>query len=114
MSMKLRSSSSYNALCNSSVLVLRSDHTLRDYTHFVKAQFGFSPEVDTQLQREAKLDSTPPHQRHICLVFDEVKIKDLVYNKHSGNIIGFTNVGEVNNQLLAFEQTHLNASTQPH
>ena len=114
LSMKLRSSSSYNALRNSSILVLPSDRTLRDYTHFVKAQAGFSPEVDRQLQREAKLDSIPLYQRNICLVFDEVKIKeDLVYDKHSGDIIGFTNLGDVNDQLLAFEQTHLNPSPQP-
>ena len=38
-------------------------------------------------------------------MFDEVKIKeDLVYDKHSGDLVGFTNLGEVNNQLLAFEQ----------
>jgi len=45
-------------------------------------------------------------------VFDEVKIKDLVYDKHSGDIVGFVNLGEANNQLLAFEQKHLNASPQ--
>ena len=114
LSIKLRSSSSYNALSNSGVLVLPFDRTLRDYTHFVKAQAGFSPEVDKQLQREAKLDSIPLYQRNVCLVFDEVKIKeDLVYDKHSGDIIGFVNLGETNDLLLAFEQAHLNPSPQP-
>lgn len=46
-------------------------------------------------------------------MFDEVKIKDLAYDKHSGDIIGFFNLDEVNNQLLAPEQKHLNASPQP-
>lgn len=46
-------------------------------------------------------------------MFDEVKIKDLAYDKHSGDIIGFVNLDEVNNQLLAPEQKHLNASPQP-
>ena len=47
-------------------------------------------------------------------MFDEVKIKeDLVYDKHSGDIIGFVNFGETNDLLLAFEQTHLNPSPQP-
>ena len=115
LSIKLRSSSSYSALSNSGVLVLPSDRTLRDYTHFVKAQAGFSPEdLDKQLQREAKLDSIPLYQRNVCLLFDEVKIKeDLVYNKHSGDIIVFVNLGEVNDLLLAFEQAHLNPSPQP-
>ena len=114
LSIKLRSSSSYSAFSNSGVLVLPCDRTLRDYTHFVKAQAGFSLEVDKQLQREAKLDSIPLYQRNVCLVFDEVKInEDLMYDKHSGDIIGFINLGEVNDLLLAFERAHLNPSPQP-
>ena len=73
LSIKLRSSSSYNALSNSGVLVLPSDRTLRDYTHFVKAQAGFSPEMGKQLQRKAKFDSIPLYHRNFCLVFDEVR-----------------------------------------
>ena len=41
----------------------------------------------------------------MCLVFDEVKIKEyIVYDKHTGQLIGFMNIGEVNNQLLQLEQ----------
>ncbi len=29
---------------------------------------------------------------------------DLVYNKHSGDLIGFTDLGDINNHLLAFER----------
>ena len=65
LSMKLRSSSSYDLLHNSSVLVLPSDHTLRDYTHVLKAQAGFSQEADKQLQKEGRLDSISSYQR--CL-----------------------------------------------
>ena len=114
LSIKLRSSSSYNALSNSGVLVLPSDRTLRDYTHFVKAQAGFSPEMGKQLQRKAKFNSIPLYHRNFCLVFDEVKTtEDLVYDKDSGNIIGFVNLGEVNYLMLTFEQAHLNPTPQP-
>ena len=35
---------------------------------------------------------------------DEVHIKhDLVYDKHEGCLIGFVDLGEVNNQLIEFE-----------
>ena len=30
--------------------------------------------------------------------------EDLVYDKHTGQVIGFVNLGEVNNHLLLFEQ----------
>ena len=48
-------------------------------------------------------------------MFDEVKIKeDLVYDKHSGELVGFVNVGDVNNQLLQFEREWTsNSNGQP-
>lgn len=47
----------------------------------------------------------PDFQKHVCLVFDEVRIKeDLVYDKHSCQIIGFVNLGNVGNQLLELER----------
>ena len=37
------------------------------------------------------------------LVFDEVRVKEgLVYDKHSLQVIGFVNVGDINNELLRF------------
>ena len=53
-----------------------------------------------QLVEEAKLTNILEHQRYIALVFDEVKIKeDLVYNKHSGEMIGFVDLTDINAHL---------------
>jgi len=39
------------------------------------------------------------------LVVDEMHIKhDLVYDKHSGALIGFVDLGNTNNQILEFER----------
>ena len=114
--MKLRSLSSYIALCICSVLVPPPDCIFTEYTHFVKAQAGFSHERDKQLQREAKLGSIPTSQRPDAYLscVDEVKIKEgVVYDKHSADIIGFRNIGEVSDQLLAIEQICLNATPHP-
>lgn len=36
---------------------------------------------------------------------DEMKIKeDIIYDKYSGHLIGFTSLGEVNDMLLNMEQ----------
>ena len=62
-------------------------------------------EVNDQLAREAKLDELEPWQTSICVVFDEVKIKEgLVYDKHSGNIIGFNDLGDVNVAIDRIEE----------
>ena len=53
LSLKLLSSASYSALRSSNLLVLPSERTLRDYTHFVKSKPGFNPGIDEQLCREA-------------------------------------------------------------
>ena len=39
--------------------------------------------------------------------------EDLVYDKHTGSLIGYTDLGEVNNHLLAFEQSLESSLDQP-
>lgn len=112
LSLKLISSASYRSLRSSNVIVLPSDRTLRDYTHFIKAKSGFQPDLDRELLREANLDEFDNnYQRFVCLVFDEMKIKeDLVYDKHNGKLVGFMDVGDVNNELLRFEESCKNGT----
>ncbi len=51
--------------------------------------------------------------RYVVLIMDEMHIKeDLVYDKHNGTLIGFTNLGETNNHLLQF-QSSLSGDTFP-
>ena len=45
-----RSSGAYETLRNSGVLKLPSQRTLRDHTHYIKSQSGFSSEVDKEWQ----------------------------------------------------------------
>ena len=44
--------------------------------------------------------SLPSSRRYISIIIDEMKIKEgLVFNKHSGKIIGFTSLGDINDEL---------------
>ena len=70
------------------MLHLPSERTLRDYTNVIRAKSGIQPDVDRQLSEETMLSTSSPHEKVVALLFDEVKIKeDLVYNKHTGEII---------------------------
>lgn len=101
------SGKAYEALRQSGCIHLPSQRTLRDYSNCVKAGPGFSKEVDEQLLSAAKLSSSPDWHSLICLLLDEMHVReDLVYDKHSGRLIGFVDLGEVNNQLLAFEESN--------
>ena len=111
--LRMLSSSCYNSLMSTGVLRLPSERTLRDYTNFIKAKSGFQCEVDEQLFKEAKIEELADHQKYIALIFDEVKIKeDLVYNKHTGEMIGFVNVTNINQHLTTFEQ-HCKSGINP-
>lgn len=112
--LRMLSSSTYNSLRSAGVLHLPSERTLRDYTNIIKSKPGFQREVDEQLAKEAKVQESPDHQKYVAVIFDEVKIKeDLVYNKHSGELIGFIDITDINNHLAAFEEHCRNEVSGP-
>jgi len=97
------SGKSYELLWSSGCIKLPSQSTLRDYTHFIPSGIGFSVEVDQNLVDVAFLSNEL--NKYVFLIMDEVHIRhDLVYDKHEGCLIGFINLGEINNQLIEFER----------
>ncbi|CAB3994726.1 Hypothetical predicted protein [Paramuricea clavata] len=66
---------------------------------------GFQPSSFERLLEEARYSDLEEWQKFVVLLHDEVKIKsDLVYCKHTGELIGFANLGDVNNALVDFEK----------
>lgn len=109
-----RSSGAYEALRSSGCLRLPSQRTLRDYTHYVQAQTGFSDAVDKMLMDAAKVKSCPEREKCTLLILDEMHIReDLVFDKHTGTIIGFANLGEINEHLMQFEKSLLDDTPLP-
>ena len=85
----------YETLRDSGCIRLPSQRTLRYYSRAVKAEPGFSQEVDLQLTVAAKVMMCKEWEKLVVIFLDEMYIKeDLVYNKHSGTLIGFTNLGD--------------------
>lgn len=100
-----QSSKAYEALRDSGVISLPSQQILRDYSNCVKAKPGFSYDVDLQLMKAGNVESCPQWHKLVVLLLDEMYIKeDLVYDKHTGKMIGFVDLGETNNHLLAYEK----------
>ena len=83
-----------------------TERTLRDYTHHFKGTVGFNAKLDEQLFRESDVANLEDWQKYVVLMFDEMKVKeDLVYDKRTGELIGFVNLGDINDHLQHFEQT---------
>ena len=100
LNIKLLSSSAYHALRTSGCIKLPSERTLRDYVHYFKSEPGF--------QTEASIEKLSLERRYVSLIIDEMKIKEsLVYNKYNGEIIGFTHLGDINDELQKLEQQHI-------
>ena len=101
-----QSSSAYETLRKSGCLLLPSQRTLRDYTHYTSTTIGFSDEVDQQLMEAADISSLAEYQKCVAVIMDEIHIREgLVYDKHSGGLLGFTDLGNMNNLLVEFEQS---------
>ncbi|XP_056003683.1 uncharacterized protein LOC125674046 [Ostrea edulis] len=88
--LQYQSSRAYEAIKESGVLKLPNKSTLRDYTNVITPATGFQPHVFEELRKIAA--DLPSEKRFVALLHDEMKIKsDLVYDRRSGQVIGFTN-----------------------
>ena len=101
-----QSSRAYETLQQSGVIHLPSQRTLRDYSQSIKTGAGFSEEVDLQLLQANNQATCNEWEKFVILLLDEMYIgSDLVYDKHTKNLIGFTTLGNVNDHLLRFEKS---------
>lgn len=56
--------------------------------------------------RAIGIESCPEWHKLVVVLIDEIHIKEsLVYDKHSGRMIAFVDLSEINNHLTAFERS---------
>ena len=97
----------YESLRQSGFLKLPSTRTLFDYSHYIKSVNGFCPDVTEMLKNEATKNEmfTEDWKSWVGLLFDEIHVKaDLVYDKHSGELVGYVDLDSVGNQILQMQQ----------
>lgn len=112
LSLSLKSPAAYRTLTESGFLVLPSERTLRDYTHYINALTGYNDDVDVHLAETARLKETPAYQRCVILAIDEMHVKeDLVFNKHSEKLIGFVNLGDADTALSSMNDMETKSPT---
>ncbi len=80
-------------LRESGCLTLPSQRTLRDYTYY---NIGFSAATDN----DQFIKDYEPWQKTVGLTLDEMYIHEgIVFDKSTGKLIGFTDLGDITNHL---------------
>lgn len=109
--LKNKSSVAYEGL--KSYLNLPSERTLYDYSHYMENGVGVNARTVEQLIDQAtKLGCfAVEHKSYVGLLHDEITIKsDLVFNKHTGQLIGYVNLDAIANELLELDRVATNES----
>ena len=110
LSLAVKSSSAYNDLrydskTGSGVLALPSLRTLRNYKNYIRPTRGLNPKVLEDLAK--KTSEFSDIEPYVIILFDEMKIQeDLVWDKHTRELIGFVDLGdtEVNHATMKNSQ----------
>ena len=77
---------------------------MRDYGQFASSTHGFSKDVDFQLLDLVKVQEPAALVNYVSMIIDEMNIKGLVVDKHTGSLTGFRDLGDVCNLLAEYEQ----------
>ena len=109
LSLASKSASTYDELRDANILHLPSRRTLRDYKNSIRPTVGFNIAILEELKKAAsKLEG---YQRNVVISFDEIKIKEnLVFDKHSGELIGYVDLGDPELNYTTFKDVNALAS----
>ena len=103
IAMHSKSPAAYRLMQGSKFIILPHETTLRHHAGFTTAGSGFNPAVMEQLKKDIQFDQLPDFKKNVVLLFDEMRIKSgLVYDHATGNIVGFTDMGDINNKIEQF------------
>lgn len=86
------------------ILMLPSRRRLRDYKNYIRPTQGFNKDVIKEL---VKITENFSNEERYCLILhDEMKIQeDLVWDKHTGHLIGYVDLGDVELNYAALKKT---------
>ena len=79
-------------------------NTLRHYTHFTDYPPRLNNELLAHIIKEQNFNDGPDFKHDVCVIMDEMKVKSGLVFSTNGRLIGFCDVGEINNELKRFEE----------
>ncbi|XP_033115379.1 uncharacterized protein LOC117115623 [Anneissia japonica] len=113
IALSAKSTGGYELLRDSGFLKLPHLKTLQKYTHFALPKAGISDDFLDRMCKDFKVEIMEDHQRNVTILFDEMKVKcGLVYNVRSGQLVGYTDLGDVSNDIADFARCSNNVDPQ--
>ena len=68
---------------------------MRDYKSYIRPTRGFNPDIANNLVKKSA--SFSEIERYVTILFDEMRTQEnLVWDKHPGELIGFVDLGDIN------------------
>ena len=96
---------SYDEKTGTGFVVLPSRRRLRDYKNYIHPKQGFNHEIINELKN--KIKDFSDIERFMVILFDEMKIQEnLVWSKHTGDLIFFVDLGDVNLNYATLQETN--------
>ena len=66
---------------------------------------AFNTDIIKRLAEGPSISSLKDYQKNVSLIFDEMQTKaDLVYRRSTGKLIGFTAMGDINEEFRKFNE----------
>ena len=113
LSLFSKSPSAYEQLSQAGFIQMPSKSTLKSYMRFTDSVPDINPEILELLCQEFNLTNPESANKHVALVWDEVRIKSgLAVSKKTGKLVGFCHI---ENSDMDYEKLFGNAcnSTEP-
>ena len=80
----------------------------------MKSKATFSSELDQLIADESQVNGLHEWKRHVVLMLDEMRVKEsLVFCKHEPKVVGFVDMGDVNNRLSDLEREYSTTNQHP-
>lgn len=92
----------YNQKTGTGFLILPSQRRLRDFKNYIHPKRGFNKEIIAELC--TKVEKFSDAEKYVVLLLDEMKIQEnLVWDKHTGELIGYIDLGDQELNQAAIE-----------
>jgi len=92
----------YDQKTGTGFLILPSERRLRDYKNYIHPQRGFNKNIIEELK--SKFENFSEEEKYVALLLDEMKIQEnLVWDKHTGELIGYVDLGDLALNSLSFD-----------